>query len=302
VKTRVTTLVRVLLLCGGLSLPIAARAAAEQYDHSIPVRPGATLDVRLFGGEVVVRGWNRDVVRVRATHFSTDAIDVQVDGQQVNVRARAGRGAPHAIDLDIDVPVWMGLSVAGTYVDVSVTGTHGSVLAHTVRGDVRVKGGRGAISLRSIEGEVVLEDAEGRADLSAMNNGIRVTGLNGDLFAETVNGNVTLRRIQSMSVVVGTVGGDVAWDGPMARDGRYQFATHDGDIDVALGDRDDVTVSVRAFEGAVHSAFTLKETNPHGQGKQLSAVLGSGATHLELETYRGTVSLRRVTALARSSR
>jgi DUF4097 and DUF4098 domain-containing protein YvlB len=293
VVTPTRWLIRAFVLGSVLSLLAAGPAGAEEFDRSIPVTPGATLDVRLFGGEVVLRGWARDEVRVRATHFRTDEIDLQAVGLTVTLRARARRGTPHAIDLAIDVPTWMGVSIAGTYVDISVTGTRGSINAQTVRGDVRVKGGHGAIALKSIEGEVVLEGAEGRADLSATNNGIRVTGLTGDLFAETVNGSVTLQAIQSRSVVVGTVGGDVTWDGSIARDGRYQFATHDGDIDVTLGARPDVTVSVRAFEGVFHSAFPVQAPTGRGQAGRATCVIGSGAAHLELETYRGTISLRR---------
>lgn len=283
-----------LLLCSVVG--VAAGASAEVFDQTIPAAPGTRLDVRLYGGAVVVRGWSRDEVRVRATHFRTDTIDLRVVGQAITVRAHTRVGAPHAIDVDIDVPTWMAVAIVGTYVDISVTGTRASVAAATVRGDVTVTGGVGTISLKTIEGEVVLEGGEGRADLSGVNNGVRVTGLHGDLFAETVNGNVKLQGVQSTSVEVGTIGGDVSWDGPMISQGHYQFATHDGDIDVTLPPTDNAAVSVRAFEGQFRSTFPVKLPEESARHKRFGFVLGTGMARLDLESFRGTISLRQASS------
>lgn len=292
--TRLRPAVLIVVLAGLCGL--AARAAfAEELDRTLRVARGTSLDVRLFGGEVVVRGWARDEVRLHATHFKTDAIDVRTAGQTVTVRARAGLGRPHAIDLTIDVPVWMAVAVAGTYVDISIAGTRAAVNAETVRGDVNVTGGTGTITLKSIEGEVILEGAEGRASLTAVNNAIRVAGLVGPLVAETVQGSVHLRDVRSLSVDVGTVAGDISWEGRLSPSGHYQLATHEGDIDVTLSPSPDATVSVRAFEGLFRSTLPGNVPNPAGRRKRFSFVLGSGAAHIDLETFRGTISLRPTT-------
>jgi DUF4097 and DUF4098 domain-containing protein YvlB len=178
-------------------------------------------------------------------------------------------------------------------VDVTVNGVRSSITAATVRGDIRVKGGSGSVTLKSLEGDVLLEDAEGRATLTAVNNEIRVNGLSGDLLAETVNGSVRLQGVRARSVSVGTVGGDIAWSGPLEDAARCQFATHAGDIDVTLDARPNATVAVRAFEGAFNSSYAAPRPPDGAQSKRFRFVLGSGAAQLELETFRGTISLRR---------
>jgi hypothetical protein len=268
-------------------------AAGEDFDRTFAVRPGTGLDVRLFGGEVIVRASDRGTVRIRATHFKTDSIDARLAGSTLAVRARAKVGSPHAIDLAIDVPSWMPVTIAGTYVDVSVSGSRASVSAETVRGDVRVTGGKGGIVLKTIEGEVTLEDAAGRASLTAVNNGIRVRGFEGDLVAVTVNGAVRLDAVRSPSVDVGTVGGDISWTGPTTPSGRYQFATHTGDIDVSLGRDPSATVSVRLFDGQFRSAFAGEHSEAPEGRKRFTVNLGDGAARLDVETFRGTISLRR---------
>jgi hypothetical protein len=281
--------VAVLVLCGCFTC--VAKVAAGDFDQRIAVSRGTRLDARFYGGEVAVRGWNRDAVRVRATLFSTDAIDIAVAGDVVTVRTRALGGRPHPIDVAIDVPAWMPVRVAGPYVDISVRGTQADVAAETVRGDVRVNGGAGTITLKSIEGDVILEGGQGRADVRAANNDVRITGLKGDLFAETVNGTVTLKNLQATSVNVTTIAGDIAWDGDVPDRGRYRLATHNGDIDLTLPEHDNATLSLRPFEGRLRS--TMAVNVPGGTGRNpVSLVLGNGAARLDVETFQGTISLR----------
>jgi hypothetical protein len=251
------------------------------------------LDVRLFGGEIVVRAWDRDAVRIRATHFSTDTIDAKAEGQAITVRARSRAGRAHAIDFQIDVPAWMAVSLSGTYLDARVEGTRAGVTAETVRGNVLVRGGEGNLRLKSVEGEVVLEGAKGRAELSAVNDIVRVTGFEGDLLVDTVTGSVKIEGVNARSATVSTVDGDIAWDAPLAPAGRYELATHDGDIDVTLPDASSASVGVRAFEGHVRSTFPVKLPEGGAARKRFTFTLGSGGPQLELETFTGTISLRR---------
>jgi len=275
-------------------LVLAAPAAhAAEFDRTVPATRGTRLDVRLFGGEVVVRAWDREAVRIRATHFSTDTIDVKTEGQVMAVRARSRGGRPHAIDFRIDVPAWMAVSLTGTYLDVRVEGTKAAVTAETVRGDVWVKGGEGELRLKSVEGEVALEGAKGRAELNAVNDIVRVTGFEGDLLVETVSGSVKIQGVNARSAVVSTVSGDIAWDAPLAASGRYELGTHDGDIDVTLPDAASATIGVRAFEGHVRSTYPVKLPEGNAARKRFSFTLGGGAAALELETFTGTISIRK---------
>jgi hypothetical protein len=51
-------------------------------------------------------------------------------------------------------------------------------------------------------------------------------------------------------------------------------------------------VSVRAFEGEFQSVFAVDMTKG-SRGKRFTFVLGSGSARLDVETFRGTISLRR---------
>jgi hypothetical protein len=86
--------------------------------------------------------------------------------------------------------------------------------------------------------------------------------------------------------------GDISWEGPFGASGRYQFATHDGDIDVTLPASPDASFFVRSFEGAFRSAVPIDAPGAAGRRKRFRFALGSGAARVDLETFRGTISLR----------
>ena len=289
-RRRGTVFALVALAC---LLPAPRPATAAEFDKTIPVRPGTRLDVRVFGGEIVVTAWAQDAVRIKATHFSTDTIDVKNEAQALTVRSRARAGKPHAIDFRIEVPAWMPVSLAGTYLDARVEGTRADVAVETVRGDVSVKGGDGQLRLKAVEGEVALEGGRGRAELSAVNDVALITGFDGELLVETVSGDVKVRDVNVRSAVVSAMSGDIAWSAPLAPSGRYELATHDGDIDLTLPAATNATVGVRAFEGDALTTFPVKLPQGDAARKRFTFTLGSGSAHLEVETFTGTISIRK---------
>src|SRR5574341_1742836 len=68
-------------------LAAVSLALAQQTDTTLPVRQGARLDVENFGGEIVVRTWAQDRVRIQATHSSRDWIEVSASPSAVRVEA-----------------------------------------------------------------------------------------------------------------------------------------------------------------------------------------------------------------------
>ncbi len=262
-----------------------------ETDTTVAVQSGARLDVNNFGGEIVVRVWNQNTVRIRASHSSRDRVQVSYAGGAVLVRASGRRGPSSIVDFEITVPAWMGVALGGTYTDISVEGVTGSISAESVQGDISVSGGTGNITLKSIEGDVTLAKARGRMEVSTVEGNLEVTDVAGELSVESVDGDVTLLRVESSSVEVNTVDGDVVYDGTIKDGGSYRLATHDGDLEVAIPVGAGATVSVATFDGEFDSCFpvNITETRKH----RFTFTIGSGKARLELETFDGDVKLCR---------
>jgi len=274
----------------------AALAAAPQTDTTFAVQSGARLEIRNTGGDIVVRTWDRDAVRIEAEHSSRTFLEVRNSGSVVRVQARSSLGPANIVDYRITVPASMSLDLSGMHTDVSVDGAQADVSVTTVQGEVSIRGGRGSVFARSVQGGVVVEGAQGQVKASSTSDDVRVMNVSGDVSAETVSGDIFLERIRSARVDAGTVSGDVYFDGAIQPRGRYSFVTHSGDVVASVQEGADVTVSVGTLNGDLNASFPLPSRDD--RGRRFTFTLGSGSARLELETFSGDVELRRPSEVA----
>ena len=259
-----------------------------QTEQTVTVSRGTRLSVSNFAGEVMIRAWDRDQVRVVARHVPRVKVDVR---QTTNAVAITSAHHGMSIDYDISAPAWMPVKVEGEYNFINIEGIQGEVSAETVRGDVMVKGGSGTIVARSIQGEVVVEGARGRVNVSSVNEGIRVSGATGDIVAETTNGHVSLTKITSSSVEVTTVNGHIVFDGTVADKGRYRFTTHNGNITAGVPERSNVSFIVRTYNGEFASSLNVSgpPRSEVRRGRRVTYTLGTGSAEMEMETFGGAI-------------
>jgi DUF4097 and DUF4098 domain-containing protein YvlB len=272
---------------------ILALMVITPTDQTVPVTKGTKLDVNNFAGDVAIKVWDKDAVRVEVMHSDREVVDIKPGDQTLTIRSRSVRGGPpRSLDYAITVPKWMAINVSGTYADVTMDGVGGDVTVETTRGDIDVTGGSGVVVLKSIQGMVALQKAKGRIEVRAVNEGMRLADITGDLSAETTNGSIILDRIDSGNVDLYTVNGNISYDGPIKDKGVYRLTTHNGMIAVAVPEKVNAMLMVRTYNGSFRSTFPVKldDQNPR---KRFTLTLGSGSAHLELESFGGTIALRR---------
>lgn len=261
-------------------------------DTTFEVPQNSRLVVHNFMGDVTVKPWGRSAVRVQADAEQPFGLIVDRNGTSFELRITQRRRIPLRVDYQIQAPAWMGLELAGVHSDITVEGWKSDVVAKTVEGDVSLTGGRGLISLESVAGGVKVSDAEGRLEVSSVQDDVDIHDVTGEVTAEAVNGTVTLERVHSKLVQAESVNGDVEFNGWVEQDGRYKFSTHSGDLDVALPPEVGATVSVSTFNGGFESTFPVR-VNDGGPGRNFRFTLGSGKALVDLESFMGTINLRR---------
>jgi DUF4097 and DUF4098 domain-containing protein YvlB len=272
---------------------ILALMVITPTDQTVQVAKGTKLDINNFAGDVAIKVWDKDAVRVEVNHSDREIVDIKPGDQTLSVRSRSVRGGPpRALDYAITVPKWMAISVSGTYADVTMEGVGGDVTVETTRGDINVTGGSGVVVLKSIQGEVTLQKAKGRIEVRAVNEGMHLADISGDLSAETTNGSIILDRIDSGNVDLYTVNGNISYDGPIKDQGVYRLTTHNGMIAIAVPEKVNASLLVRTYNGNFRSTFPVKldDQNPR---KRFTLNLGNGSAHVELESFGGTIALRR---------
>jgi DUF4097 and DUF4098 domain-containing protein YvlB len=269
---------------------LAALAFLQQIDTTVTAQQGQRLVVDSYGGDIAVKTWGRNAVRVEADPPSRTEVEVSSSSGAVSVRSEGRRGPPASIDYTITVPAWMGLDLSGVYSDVTVEGVRGPITVETVQGEVDVAGGEGTVSLRSVQGSVKLRGAKGRIDVHSVNDEVRISESSGEITAETVNGDVVLERVDATSLNATTVNGDLGYDGPIRNGGRYTLSTHNGDITLAATPTTSATITVSTFSGDFESDFPVpvRETR---KGRRFGFSLGSGSAQVSLESFQGTIRL-----------
>src|SRR4051812_13025656 len=275
-------------MLGTLLLALAVAAT----DQTVNVAKGTKLDVNNFAGDVIVKVWDKDAVRVEVMHSDRESVDIKQGEQTLSVRSRSVRGGPpRSLDYTISIPKWMAVAVSGTYADVTLQDVGADVTVETTRGDITVSGGSGFISLKSVQGEISLEKAKGRVEVRAVNESIHLADINGDLSAESTNGSIILDRIDSSNVDLYTVNGNISYDGAIKDKGLYRLTTHNGLIAMPIADKANAMLTVRTYNGGVRSTFPSGD--PDKRNKRFNVTLGNGSAHVELESFGGTISLRR---------
>jgi DUF4097 and DUF4098 domain-containing protein YvlB len=276
-----------------LAAIIFAMGVITPMDQTVNVTKGTKLDVNNFAGDVTVKTWDRDAVRVQVNISDRETVDVKPGDQVLTIRSRSVRGGrPRSLDYALTVPKWMAINVTGNYVDANLEGVGADVAVETTNGDIHVSGGSGFVSLKSVQGEISLEKAKGRIEVRAVNEGIRLADINGDLSAESTNGSIILDRIDSPNVDLYSVNGNISYDGPIKDKGLYRLTTHNGLIAVGVPEKVNVVLRVRTYNGSFRSTFPVK-TDDENQRKRFTVTLGNGSAHMELESFGGTIALRR---------
>jgi DUF4097 and DUF4098 domain-containing protein YvlB len=272
-----------------------SRTTPPQTDETIAVQRGARLNVNNFAGEVVIRSWDKDSVHVVARHQTRTKVSIRPTSAGLSITASGTAGPQGSVDYEIAAPAWMPIRVEGTFNFVTVEGAQSEVFATTVRGDVTIKGGSGAITAKSVEGEVRIEGARGKMTLSSVNEKVVVTGASGDITAESINGEITMTGIDAKNVDASTVNGDIVYEGRLADGGHYSFGTHNGNVSLGVPDNVNATFAIRTYQGSFSTDLPLEGISRADvrRGKRVTTTLGNGSADVSLETFGGSIRLRK---------
>jgi hypothetical protein len=272
---------------------LAVTASPQGTDTTISVRGDTRLELSSAEGEVTVQTWSRSAIRIAADHDEDTHVEVDQGGRTLRLRARARYG-PSEVSWRLTVPVEMALDLSTQSGDVRVNGVRGEIAVASVEGNIVVQGGAGFVSLQSVEGDIEVTGTGGRLRVTTVDGKIAIRGATGDIKASAVDGDILLDDVESSEVEANTVDGAIRFSGTIRPGGRYSLSSHDGDVTVAApAINADVTVST--FSGEFESDYPVTLTGTQHRGR-MNFTLGSGGARLNLESFDGTVALRKSAA------
>ena len=83
----------------------AVLMAITPTDQTVQVAKGTKLDINNFAGDVNIKVWDKDAVRVEVNNSDRETVDIKQGEQTLTVRSRSLRGGrPRSLDYTITVP------------------------------------------------------------------------------------------------------------------------------------------------------------------------------------------------------
>lgn len=274
-----------------LTVAGAARGQVVQMDRTVEVPAGTRLQLDNNFGDVTIRTWDRSAVRVQGHHPVGTTVEVNAGGGLLQIDADRPGNHGNPIVYTLTIPADMPVEVDVVQGNIDVAGTRAEMNVQSVHGSVTIVGGTDVIA-ESVQGKVTVTGARGRLQAGSVNEGIDLRDIRGDVQAEAVNGRIRMQGIEAGRVTAETVNGSVSYEGTIRNDGWYRFSTHNGSIDLVIPANAGATFTASTFNGSLHTAFpvTLHEAK---EGKEFTFTLGSGGARIELESFNGTMSIRR---------
>lgn len=292
------------LLAGALASALPLQQPTFDTDTTVTVSAGTRLKLDNVGGEVTIKAWDRNQVRVQAIHSSRTMVGISLSEATLRLSPRGSRGISRmggVVDYTLTVPAAMSIEIGGMYADVNIEGTRGEISVQTVEGNINVKGGGDVLNLQTVNGKVTVAGARGRLDLRSVSEDVEVSDVVGDVVAETVSGDVTMSRIDGKRVEAQTVSGDVHFDGTLRADGTYSFLTHSGDVVLGIPEGTSALIRTATGNGDVTSSFSLPASERSSRRRQ-EFRLGGGGASIEVETFSGDIRLVRPTEVRSRTR
>ena len=286
--SRTVTLHAVAVLALALGAP--ALRAQNTLDTTLAARAGTRLSVNNMSGEITVRAWDRQQVRIVAEY---DQARVQVDESAGHISIRTThRRSESDVEFTITVPVGTAVELSGVSTDISLDGVCGEASVNTVSGDVDVRC-VGEATIQSVSGDVTVLDARAGLEVGSTSGDVVVRGARGDVAAHSVSADVDLSQVDGTNISAETVSGSVAWAGRILDTGRYRFETHSGDVTVRVAGNLNAQISVGTFSGDFETDFPIELAPGSKMGREWEFRLGNGSARLRLRSFSGTIGLRR---------
>jgi DUF4097 and DUF4098 domain-containing protein YvlB len=208
------------------------------------------------------------------------------------------------VDFTGSVPEDASVTVRTITGNVRATNIKGELRADTVAGGATVSGVRKLEALKCVTGDIEIVDAgaDDPATASTYSGNITVRGLKARAFQLTsVSGNIHLEDAQVDRLMVRTVQGNLDFAGDLARNGRYDFNSHSGDIKLVLSGTTGFELIANTLSGTVHSDFALNRGRGRAEGQAapvqgpsvIRGAVGDASAMLALRAFSGNISIAR---------
>ncbi len=266
----------------------------SRIDTTFAFDKNGSITLTQMSGDIIVTGWSRNEVRVRAT---SDDDNIRLSGSSTRLSLEVGGTRRHS-DARFEMSVPFGVRVAANSMsgDISIRGTRGAVEAHAQNGDVDIDEVTTRLEVSSLNGDVTARNVNGDVAINSTNGEVRLSDVHGAVDVSSVSGDVDLRGVTSKTVRAKTMSGDVRFGGTVDPAGRYDLISHSGDIGLRIPRDASAQLTVSTWSGTIDSEFPIT-LRPGGHDisvtktKRYTFEIGAGGARITVEAFSGDITI-----------
>jgi DUF4097 and DUF4098 domain-containing protein YvlB len=262
-----------------------------RIDTTLTLARGGLVELEGPDGDMIVTGWDRDEVRVRATN---DDGDLRLDATSSRIQLKSVGMGWSDVRYEVTVPTGTRLLLNGRSTEITVRGTRGEVEAHTQNGDIAIEDAT-SVTVNALNGDVELRTMD-RVRVNLVAGDVRITGGRGAIEVVTVSGDVEMHGMTSRSVSAGTSSGEVFYEGAIDPNGRYELTSHSGNVVVRLPADVSAAVRLQTYSGEIESDFPIHlegGATMGGHPRSFDFRIGNGGARITMTSFSGAVRLQR---------
>lgn len=267
-----------------------SRDGRSEIDTTFAFDKNGTVTVNVPNGDVVIAGTSANQIHIRA---KSESDDLRVDASTSRVMIQT---SSHDGGVELSVPQGVRVIVQSRSGDVTIRGTHGEVEVHGTSGDINIDDVVGRLDVSNLSGDITVSNLTGDGDVATTGGDVKLTNVRGNLGIGTVSGEIELRGITARNVRARTTSGDVTFDGLIDPTGRYELATHSGDVHLHVQRDANAQLTVSTWNGGIDSDFPITlRPGEHEFGsassKRFTFEIGGGAARVSAETFSGDIAI-----------
>ncbi len=287
----------------------------EQISKTLRLGRNGTFDLQNVSGDIAVTGGSGNDVRIEATkrvrhpneseaRALLKTIEVRIEERNGDVEVRTDYPRQNwsgGVDYTVTLPREANVILRSISGDVRVSNVNGDLRAETISGDLTATAVRRIRLAKTISGDLEITDSDGEDVSGQTTSGdVVARGLKArSIDLQSISGDLRMENVESDRTFVKSISGSIDFSGRMARNGRYEFQTHSGDVRVTPQAATGFSIEASTFSGDLRSDFplTLQGNSPNGlgprrgPGRAIRATFGEGGAVLSLQSFSGSITV-----------
>ncbi len=294
-------------------LSIAGCEPTEEYQRTVnltaPMSSGGLFEAHTHNGYITVKGVDAPDCNLTASITAramtqedaeklAHSVEVRLVGAQDGLAVKIEKPSPLVnkyvnVSLDAIVTKKTSLKLSTHNGAVKVSDITGDLIADTHNGSIELKDLAGSIKATTHNGKVSAENIDGPAKLETHNGEITCSQVSGNIDLTSHNGCITCTRISGNAEIESHNGNiELGFSESAHKPLDVSVITHNGNIDFTAPPDYSAQVDVSTYHGSIDTDLPITVTGKLSKGK-LTGTIGTGEGKLYLETYNGSIDIRK---------